>query len=61
MALTEMEGAFGKYKNHYSLNRIKARTKETELMWIFFSIHTSNTVEIGKRIKQSENKVEKRA
>ncbi len=58
---TEMEGAFGKHKNHYSLNRIKARTKETELLWIFFGIHTANAVEIGKRIKQSENRVKKRA
>ena len=58
---TEMEGTFGKHKNHYSLNRIRARTKETELLWIFFGIHTANAVEIGKRIKQLENQVKKRA
>lgn len=58
---TEMEGAFGKHKNHYSLSRIRARTKNTELLWIFFGIHTANAVEIGKRIKQAENKVKKRA
>ena len=50
---TEVEGAFGKHKNHYNLNRIKARTKKTELLWIFFGIHTGNAVEIGKRIKQA--------
>ena len=49
---TEMEGAFGKHKNHYNLDWIKARTKKTELLWIFFGIHTGNAVEIGKRIKQ---------
>lgn len=50
---TEMEGTFGKHKNHYGLNRVKARTKKTELLWIFFGIHTGNAVEIGKRIKQA--------
>ena len=25
---TEMEGAFDKHKNHYGLNRVKARTKK---------------------------------
>jgi len=49
---TEMEGAFGKHKNHYDLNRINARTEKTELLWIFFGIHTANAFEIGKRIKQ---------
>ena len=50
---TEMEGAFGNHKNHYGLNRVKARTKKTELLWIFFGIHTGNAVEIGKRIKKA--------
>lgn len=58
---TEMEGAFGKHKNHYNLKRINARTEKTELLWIFFGIHTGNAVEIGKRIKQAENRVKKRA
>ena len=58
---TEMEGAFGKHKNHYNLNRINARTEKTELLWIFFGIHTANAVEIGKRMKLSENEVKKRA
>jgi len=48
---TEMEGAFGKHKNHYSLNKINARTEETELLWIFFGIHTGNALEIGRRIQ----------
>ena len=58
---TEMEGTFGKHKNHYNLNRINARTEKTELLWIFFGIHTANAVEIGKRIKLSESKVKKLA
>ena len=49
-----MEGAFGKHKNHYNLRSINARTSKTELLWIFFGIHTGNAVEIGKRIKQAK-------
>jgi len=51
---TEMEGAFGKHKNHYNLRSVNARTSKTELLWIFFGIHTGNAVEIGKRIKQAK-------
>ena len=54
---TEMVGAFGKHKNHYNLNRINARTEKTELLWIFFGIHTANAVEIGKRIKQAKKQL----
>ena len=46
---TRMEGAFGTQKNHYSLGKIKARTNKTELLWIFFGIHTANAVQIAKR------------
>jgi len=51
---TEMEGTFGKHKNHYNLRSINARISKTELLWIFFGIHTGNAVEIGKRIKQTK-------
>lgn len=39
-----MEGSFGAEKQHYSLTHIKARTKRTEILWIFFGIHTANAV-----------------
>jgi len=51
---TTMEGAFGTQKNHYGLYRIKAGTEQTELLWIFFGIHTANAVEIGRRIRKAE-------
>ena len=59
---TEMEGTFGKHKNHYNLRSINARTSKTELLWIFFGIsyaesfgvHTGNAVEIGKRMKKEK-------
>ena len=49
---TKMEGAFGTHKNHYDLNRIKARTEKNEILWVFFGIHMANAVEISKREKK---------
>ena len=48
---TKLEGSFGKDKQHYYLNRIKARTKKNEILWIFFGIHVSNALEIGRRMQ----------
>ena len=45
-----MEGSFGTQKEHYSMRRIKARMKMTEILYIFFGIHTANTVELSGRI-----------
>jgi hypothetical protein len=39
---TRMEGSFGTEKQHYSLDRIKARTKPNEILWVFFGVHTAN-------------------
>lgn len=55
---TRLEGSFGKEKEHYHLKKIKAKTKATEVLWIFFGIHTANCLEIGRRMqKQSLLKV----
>jgi len=48
---TRLEGSFGKDKQHYYLNRIKARTKDTEILWIFMGIHVGNALEIGRRMQ----------
>ena len=47
---SRMEGSFGNEKEHYHLKKIKARTKQTEILWIFFGIHTANALQIGNRI-----------
>lgn len=47
---SKLEGSFGTEKEHYSLNKIKARTQKTEILWIFFGIHTANAVKIGHRM-----------
>ena len=49
---TAMEGWFGTQKEHYDLRRVKARTKLTEILYIFFGIHTANVVQLAYRIEQ---------
>ena len=53
---TRLEGSFGTQKQHYSLSRIKARNRKTEILWIFFGIHTANTVLMIEKIKKRQNK-----
>jgi hypothetical protein len=43
-----MEGSFGTDKEHYGLQRIKARTDKTEIRDIF-GYTTANAVRIAKR------------
>ena len=46
---TAMEGSFGTQKDHYGLRKIAARIKSTEIMLIFFGIHTANAVNLARR------------
>ena len=50
---SSLEGSFGTDKEHFLLNRIKARTKQTEVLWILFGIHTSNALKIGRRMAEN--------
>lgn len=54
---TQLEGSFGNEKNHYLLRKVKARTKETEIAWIFFGVHCANAVKIAKARQQKEQPV----
>lgn len=47
---SRLEGSFGKDKEHYHLKRIRARTRATGILWVFFGIHTGNALEIGRRM-----------
>ena len=49
---TAMEGSFGTQKEHYGLKKVKARTKKTEILYIFFGIHTANVVQLADRIEK---------
>ena len=51
---TKMEGSFGTQKEHYDLRRVKARKKKTEILYIFFGIHTANVVQLAKRVVERE-------
>lgn len=51
---SRLEGSFGTDKEHFLLNKIKARTELTEKLWIFFGIHTCNALNIGKRMANSQ-------
>ena len=44
---TQMEGSFGTQKEHYAMRRIKARKKKTQILYIFFGIHTANAVHLA--------------
>jgi len=52
---TRMEGSFVTEKEHYGLQKIKARTEKNEILWIFFGVHTANAVRIAKRLAISKN------
>ncbi len=51
---TRLEGSFGTRKQHYSLDKIKARIKENEILWIFFGIHTANAVKMIEKVQERE-------
>jgi transposase, IS5 family len=47
---TVLEGSFGNEKNHYLLDKVKAKTQATETAWIFFGMLTANASIICNRI-----------
>jgi Transposase domain (DUF772). len=53
---TRLEGSFGTEKQHYGLQKVKARTKKTEVLWIFFGIHTANAVRMIDKMKKVDIK-----
>jgi hypothetical protein len=54
---TRLEGSFGTEKQHYGLDKIKARTKPTEILWIFFGIHTANAVRMIPKIERDKEQL----
>ena len=53
---TRLEGSFGTQKQHYSLSRIKARNRKTEILWIFFGIPTANAIWMIDKIRSRQSK-----
>ena len=54
--VTQLEGSFGTQKQHYSLARIKARNRRTEILWIFFGIYTANAILMIDKIRNRTGK-----
>jgi transposase, IS5 family len=50
---TVLEGSFGNEKNHYLLQKVKARNQANEIVWIFFGIMTCNAVQMSRRMEQA--------
>lgn len=46
---TILEGTYGNDKNHYGLQKIKARNQLTEVLWIFFGMMAANAMKIVKK------------
>jgi len=53
---TRLEGSFGTEKQHYNLDKIHARTKATEILWIVFGIHTANAVRMISKVDRLREK-----
>ena len=51
---TAMEGSFGTQKEHYAMRKIKARKRKTEILYIFFGIHTANIVNLARRMAEQQ-------
>lgn len=51
---TAMEGSFGTQKEHYSLRKVQAMTKKTEILYIFFGIHAANLVTLADRVLEKQ-------
>ncbi len=37
-----------------NIKRIKARKKETEILYIFFGIHTANVVQLAEKLMEQQ-------
>ena len=53
---TRLEGSFGTQKQPSSLLLRKARNRKTEILWIFFGIHTANAILIIEKIRNKTAK-----
>ena len=51
---TRLEGSFGTEKQHYNLQRVKAKTEAAETLWIFFGVHTANAVRMIDKMQRVE-------
>ena len=58
---TVMEGSFGNQKLHYSVGRIAAKNRRSEMVLLFFGIHMANAATLAARKLAEELRKKKRA
>lgn len=58
---TVLEGSFGNEKNHYLMNKIKAKKLDNEKVWIFFSLLACNAMQIAKRMQAADKQLKRAA
>lgn len=51
---TAMEDSFGTQKEHYSLRKVQAMTRRTEILYVFFGIHAANLVALADRVLEKQ-------
>lgn len=51
---TTLEGSFGVEKEAYHLKKIRARLEKTEILWIYFGVHTRNASIISQKRKKKK-------
>lgn len=49
---TVMEGSFGTHKQHYGLDKIKAKGSKREFLWVMFGTMTANAVSMSRKIRE---------
>jgi len=55
---TRLEGSFGNEKEHYLLHKNKARSADSEQVWLFLGIHTANAILIAKRQQKDQRQAQ---
>jgi transposase, IS5 family len=55
---TRLEGSFGNEKNHYGLDKIKAKEAGTEQIWVLFGIMTTNVVKVASIQQEKQRKAQ---
>lgn len=49
--------SFGNHKNHYGLNKVKARNEANERVWIYFGVFTANAVQIANQRQKQKKRI----
>jgi hypothetical protein len=54
MRATPMEDSFGTQKKYYSLRKVQAMKRKTEILYIFFRIHAANIAMLADKLLKKQ-------